>query len=429
MKISTLLICISLFVLSCSTQTVKESPKLLAKLDSLIEHKSFFELKRLFNDNEKNLSVEKQLYYSGLIEHFFNNAAVSNQKLTELLKTDGVSYNDSMLYQVYKAKRMNHINLYEYAQAVETSQFILDHFKAIADSADFAEYENEHKIWQALKNTPKQEVIKKSDCVIPMRRDKVGLMNVITIFDTDTVNFLFDTGANFSAIKRSKAQELGMEIIEAEFYVTAATGKKVNGALAIAKEFQIADITVKNAVFLVFEDEDISFPQIDYYPNGAIGFPVIEAFDELQFKKEGEIFIPQNAHVYSYNNLALDGLMPVLAVIYNTDTLRFNFDTGGSKSTLYKPFYEKYKAFVEKNYQVQQFSSASGGGSVEFEGYVIDSLALSVADSKATLSKLQLHINALDDAKSFIHGNFGQDYIKQFAKMIVSFKHSAVVFE
>jgi len=64
--------------------------------------------------------------------------------------------------------------------------------------------------------------------------------------------------------------------------------------LAVAPEISISDITIKNVVFLIMEDSDLSFPKIEYFPNGAIGFPVTRTFGELHFDKSNIIFIPQN---------------------------------------------------------------------------------------------------------------------------------------
>ncbi len=182
-------------------------------------------------------------------------------------------------------------------------------------------------------------------------------------------------------------------------------------------------------VFLVLNDEDLSFPQIGYYPNGAIGFPVIEAMDEIRINKENQIFVPQNPAEYAFNNFALDGLMPVVASKYKGDTLRFNFDTGATNTSLYPLFFKDYQQEIERTYQKETFKSGSGGGTVEFEDYIINDFHLKIADSEARLDSLRLHIEKIGAEESNFHGNFGQDYISQFDEMILSFKYSSVLFK
>jgi len=182
-------------------------------------------------------------------------------------------------------------------------------------------------------------------------------------------------------------------------------------------------------VFLVLNDEDISFPQIDYYINGIIGFPVIEAMDEIRISKNNTISIPKNPINYNQNNFALDGLTPIIAVKYKEDTLSFGFDTGARQTTLYSPFYENYKNEIEEKYKLETFKSSSAGGVIEFNGYIIEELSFSVGESSGTVNNLQLHKNNIGTDENNFHGNFGQDYIKQFDEMIISFKYSSVIFK
>ena len=54
---------------------------------------------------------------------------------------------------------------------------------------------------------------------------------------------------------------------------------------------------------------------------------------------------------------------------------------------------------------------------------------LNIADSEARLDNVRLHIENIGGEESNFHGNFGQDYIKQFDEMIISFKHASVLFK
>jgi len=363
-----------------------------------------------------------------MISNVFNQAEKSNQAIKELLENHSNVLSDTMLNELFGIKLLNHLNLYEYAKAAESSEYIQENYSALNDSSDLENLQNELKIWSALKDVPKQEIIKNGDASIPMYKDKVGLFNVDVTFGDSTKNLLFDTGANFSVVVRSLATELGMEIIDADFYVTAATGLKVKSDIAIADELEMGGIVFKNVFFLVLDDKDLSFPQIDYYINGAVGFPVIEAMDEIRISKENQIFVPQNPLEYSFNNFALNGLMPIIAAQYNGDTLRFHFDTGATTTSLYPQFYEEYKTKIENTYEKETFTAGSGGGIVEFEGYVMNNFNLKIAESTAKIDSVRLHIENIGGKESNFHGNFGQDYIKQFDEMIISFKHASVLF-
>jgi hypothetical protein len=151
--------------------------------------------------------------------------------------------------------------------------------------------------------------------------------------------------------------------------------------------------------------------------------------DEIRVSKDNQIFVPKNPVEYSHNNFALNGLMPVIAAEYNGDTLRFHFDTGASTTSLYPEFYKEYKEEIESKYKKETFTAGSGGGVLEFEGYVINDFHLKIADSEARIDKVRLHTENIGGQESNFHGNFGQDYIKQFDEMIISFKYASVTFK
>lgn len=414
---------------SCQHPQSLESKQLANDLYNLLDNENYFELKSKFDRQVSILPEDIRLAYEALVDHYFNKHAQSNKLIDKLLALDNNSLSDTLMEKLYQAKRMNHINLYEYSDAVKASDVLINTYPNLSDSSELRDLKNEHKIWLALSDSPKQEVVINSDSEIRLKRDKVGLMNITTVTGKDTVDFIFDTGANFSAIKRSLAEQLKLDIIDADFYVTAATGTEVACDLAVASEIQISNLIVKNAVFLILEDSDISFPQIEYFPNGAIGFPIIQALGELHFKGDEQIFIPKIRTKKDYNNLALDALTPVIAVKYEDDTLLFSFDTGAKSTTLYLLFYEKYQNFIDSNFTKETFKSGSAGGVLEFNGFTIDSLTFSIANSTAKLDDLRLHIEQVGDNKQYVHGNLGQDYIKQFDEMVISFTNSYITFE
>ncbi len=405
------------------------NPKVYSELEQLVNSQDYFKLKNTFDIHKNELSKTHALYFSAIINNVFNKAAISNLEIEKLLEAGDGILNDTLLNKLYRTKLLNHINLYEYEEASLCTENILNKFKTLNDSVEIQMLENEINIWSALKDVMKQEIRMDKDITFPMARDKVGLFNIDVTIGDSTENFLFDTGANFSVIIRSLAEKLGLKIIDSDFYVTAATGKQVESDLAVAPELSIGGIILENVVFLVMNDEDLSFPQISYYPNGAIGFPVIEAMNEIRISKDNRIFVPQIPVAYSYDNFALDGLMPIVAVEYERDTLRFHLDTGATSTSMFPLFYKDYRQEIEKNYKKVSFSAGSGGGVVEFGGYILNNISLKIADSFARIDSVNLHTEDIGDEESNFHGNLGQDFIRQFDEMIISFKYSSLLFK
>ena len=409
-------------------QQTTSDPQILTQLNHLVETQDYFRLRTALDEQEHRLSNNHTRYYRAMLACVFNDPEQSNQQIATLLDHPDATLGDTLMKELYGIKLQNHIQLDEYGKADQTNTFIQEHYRSLLDSSERDDLQNTQKIWHALRDIPKQEVVRNRDFTIPMHKDKVGLSNIEVAFDTTTVNMVFDTGANFSVVRRSYVDKLGLKLIPAGFQVGALTGAQITSDLAVADSLDIGGLTYKNVVFLVFNDADLTIPQVDYHINGIIGFPVIEAMDEIHIDKDDQLFIPQETEPYSYNNLALDGLMPVVAVAYRGDTLNFHLDTGAPSTSLFASFFRKYRDDIEANHEKTVFKSGGAGGVVEFEGYILDHLRLKIGDTTARLDSIQVHIQDIGDEENHFHGNLGQDYIRQFEEMIISFKYASLIF-
>lgn len=430
MKTIFLPIILALLLAGCQQKQEKTSdPDLVKSLTHFHETQDYFRLKNAFDRNEDALSDRDQLYFQAIVSNVFNQAETSNQAIEKLLETHPAGLSDTLLAEIYQIKLLNHINLYEYAEATKTSEVLLKEYRARLDSAVLEDLENEIHIWQGLKNVPKQRITKQKDCTVPLTQDKVGLQNVAVKFPAKEMNMIFDTGANISTIRRSLVDSLGMQVIEADFFVTSAMGTRVKSDLAIAEKFEIGEMALENVVFLILEDADVSFPQIDYYINGIIGFPVIEAMEEIRITEGKELFVPKSPDNYSEANFALEGLKPIVSATRKGDTLQFSFDSGATSTMLFNAYLDKYREEIEAEYQKDMLVSGSAGGLVQFEGYKDVNVRLKIGGSEAELKGLQLHIDDVGGKKNYLHGNLGQDYISQFETMVISFRDAHIGFK
>lgn len=238
-----------------------------------------------------------------------------------------------------------------------------------------------------------------------------------------SMNFIFDTGANISTISASAAQRLKLEIIPADIDVDAITGKSVKASLAVCKKMVLGNIVVENAVFLVFGDDALSFPQINYQINGILGFPVIEALKEVQLTQDDYFIVPdKETAINSSSNMAIDGLSPLIFI----DGKHFSFDTGADHTILYAPFYLENKKNIDAKYQLTKIGMGGAGGKIEHDGFKIDHTfhILGKPIVLKDISVLKTKIN-----KETVYGNIGQDVIKQFKKMTLNFDHMFIKFD
>lgn len=423
-----ILICLLSFVSEAQKHPFDED-RFYAELGRLTLKKDYFKIKELLRANQSKIDPEVNYYYRSLVENAFSHFRESNEAIELFMEGAGSMGNDSVFKEILMMKQLNLVNLFEYKDASLTNDYILEHFRHVCSEKELEELANTGKIWKALESSGKQQVHRDSDVKIQLSRDKARLANVPVSIAGNTKRFVFDTGANFSVIQRSVALEMGCEIIPVQFDVAAITGAKVKSDLAVVKELLIGELKCENVVFLVFDDKDLTFAEADYSILGIIGFPVIRSMEEIRITKADELTVLKTPEVYSESNMILDGFVPVVQVIQNSDTLQFSFDTGAAQTSLNSAYYFRYQKKVERKGKKQKLSSGGAGGIMEYEGYLLPKVTLAVGSSKATLKDLQLRNDQIGEAAANFDGNLGQDFIKQFDEMIISFKYSAIQFK
>ncbi|AEA45807.1 retropepsin-like aspartic protease [Fluviicola taffensis] len=426
--IFTLFICVSSVFVSAQKEPFNEE-KCYKSLAHLASKKDYFEVKEIITKYKSKIDPEVYFYYLGLVENGFSHFKESNEAIESFLVGSGQMNNDSLFKEILMIKQLNLISLFEYEEASNLNQYILENFNNICTPVELDDLLNTGKIWKALENSGKQKITHSNDARIQLTRDKANLANIPVTISDKKKNFVFDTGANFSVIQRSVALEMNLEIMPIQFDVSAITGATVKSDLAVAKELFIGGIKCENVVFLVFDDADLTFSEADYSIQGIIGFPVIRNLDEIHLNSKDELFIPKIAQEFPVSNLIINGFVPVVQVIKDSDTLNFTFDTGAAETSLNSSYYSKYKKKIERKGKKQLLKSGGAGGIVEYEGYLLPQVTLSVGTSKAKLVNMQVRKDVVGETDGLFEGNLGQDFIKQFETMVISFKYSHILFK
>ena len=392
--------------------------------DSLIKDKDFFTARDYVQKNKSAFTDFHSLVLQAYISTVFNRPAVSNQKIGELFSDFSAQLEDSLKLDLLSMRQSNHARLYEYANADAVMKQILKDYAGLMPEDEVKDYRNTAVIWKALAGQPKQEITIGATTVLKMPRDKAGLTNLEVRQGELAVDFIFDTGANISTVTETTAAKLNMKMLDGKVEVGTITGAKIQSGLAICPEFFIGDIRIRNAVFLVFPDSALAFPQIGYQINGIIGFPVIEAFREIQITKNDEFIIPQKETAYHNQNMALDFLNPVI----NINGEHYTFDTGATGTSLYKKYFLKHKDVVISNYQETGLQFGGAGGMLTKKGYNI-AFTTVIEGKRLTIKQVQLFTENIGDSESHFYGNIGQDVIEQFQKMTINFDNMFIKFD
>lgn len=399
-----------------------------SKLKMLYQQKKYFRLKNLLNSSSGQIEEWQYLYFKALVDNLFNKHEESNKNIDEIFKNYSNRINDTITSKLCEVQLVNNIHLFKYKEAAETSKKLLKDYKPFLDSTDLADYINEINIWRALTNVPPQTLSKTQDTKVQMTKDWLGLWNIPVTISDSTYDFIFDTGANISTVTESFAKKLGFKILDTEFEVGTATDKKVKSGLAVAEELSIGNLTYHNIVFLILPDETLSFPQVNYSIDGVIGFSIIEAMEEIHITKNLELSVPVQPTVKYSENLAFDGLTPILLAIHKKDSLGFAFDTGAMITHLFFSYYNKYKGEIDSKYKLRTLRIGGAGGSINVKGFILDKITLTIGNSNAKLKKVRLVAEEIKEDDNYFYGNIGQDVVSQFDDMVINFKSMYIDF-
>lgn len=389
------------------------------KIYALAKQKNFFRAKEVYDSNRAALSASYQNYVEALLDNAFNKTAESEARIA-VLKGD---FSDVLWFEMYKVKEDNAVKSYNYKEAKEVVQLMLQRYKYLLSPDAQADLENSLVMWSALERVPPQRVTIQGTNRLPMIKDKVGLKNLQTIIGKDTLDLIFDTGANFSTVSLSTAKRMHMQVIPAEIAVGTITGNDIKGQLGVCKMFKLGNIKVENAVFIVLADSALTFPTKDYEISGILGFPVISAMKEVQLTKDGYLIIPeQETAITQKPNLAIDRLSPLIYI----DGMHYHFDTGADETFLYSKFYEENKEEISGNYVPSMIRFGGAGSKAEVAAYKIR-YKFNIMGKDVVLDTVPVIKEQISDEK--VYGNIGQDVIRQFNKMTINFDRMFIKFD
>ncbi len=389
---------------------------------NLIQKKDFFNAEKRFEAEKKQFPKGYKDFTEAILYNAFNQPELSEQKAAPLIGS-GSPLPDSLMLKLYRIREDNAMKQYKYASAGNILKTIQAKYGKLLSQEEKEDLENTLKIWTALEDQPGQKTEIRSTTTLKMEKDKAGLKNLKVEINGDSDGFIFDTGANLSVITESAARRFQMKVIPAGIKVDAITGASVMADLAVCKKMTLGNITVENAVFLVFPDSALAFPQISYQIHGILGFPVIESFKEIQMTKDGYFIVPEKETAVSApSNMAIDGLTPMIGM----DGMHFSFDTGAERSMLYYPYYLKNKQLIDQNYKTAPISFGGAGGTKTYNGAEIEAV-FHILDKKVTLNKVS--VLKENFGKHKVYGNIGQDVINSFQKLTLNFDQMFIKFE
>ncbi len=397
------------------------NPEDVKQLHVLLDQKDYFRLDTHFKAVSNDIDDEDRLYFKAFIDNAFNRNTECIKDVDSLFAEKDLKLTDSARYTLKSIQSDSYFKTFQYAKAAACDSDIIKNYKLHKGTID--DVKNDLLIRNALKNTPSQETVIKNNTSINWTKDNIGLIEIPVKTNAQTFSAIFDTRANISSITQSYAKKLGLRILDVSYNEgSGATGIQFKTGMGIADSLQIGDIKVKNVVFQVMPDSILYIAPVKFQLNIIIGFPVIEQLGEVHIYGKGTMMIPLNPAHKGLHNFALSGLDPVLALSVGKDILPFLFDSGATTSTLYAPYFKRYKDEIVKTGKKKMMGFGGAGGMDKKEVYVLPKALLGLGSKTVSIDSVGVLTKPIGTSESF-YGNIGQDFTRQFSEIIYNFRY------
>jgi hypothetical protein len=149
----------------------------------------------------------------------------------------------------------------------------------------------------------------------------------------------------------------------------------------------------------------------------------------MHILKNGSLKVPLHPTNSNFQNLALDGLTPIVNAATDDDTLSFSFDTGAMETMLYSNYYDQFIRNGDRRGKKKTVKMGGAGTVEKIRSLQLKNFNLYVGDKVAVMDKITVSKEKINNNKKAIYGNIGQDVIRQFDEMIINFESMYVAFK
>lgn len=109
--------------------------------------------------------------------------------------------------------------------------------------------------------------------------------------------------------------------------------------------------------------------------------------------------------------------------------MAFSFDTGATRTTFYRMFYDAASEAERAAAEPKTIRSGGAGGMTETAGYKMKNIEMSVGGKIARFPEIEVIGESKSERSRYFYGNIGQDVIKQHEKMTLDFTSMRITFE
>lgn len=377
----------------------------LQHLRKLYDTDRMFELRRAVT--ESAASDGEMLLYQAAVDARFGHEALAIDKLRRFLhghpepKAEKKA-NEELAGALERLGR--------YGEAAQAWSQALQ--RTPANDRDRADEANTAQLNEALRDVPTQTVRVDDSWTVQARRNALGTWNVPVAVNGAAGDWIFDTGANMSAITESEARRMKLVVRETTTYVSGSTGKKNPLRLAIANDLRFGGARFENVVFLVLEDQSLYVAPIKQQINGILGLPLIRALGSVAMSADGLMRAEGATPAQPGEpNLFFQELTPMIAAVHGGHELQMFLDTGNNTTFLYPSSRLALSASERSHLKKKREKMGGAGGVTKRTAEVIPSLRFEILRREVELKTLSLLSKQPLGGMGHRDGVFGADVL------------------
>jgi len=374
----------------------------LSHLRELADKKQMFELRAALQ--QPGWKDSETVFYRALVESRLGQEAAGIEHLEKFLATHPPRDLEQPAYEELASAQLRLGRYGETARAIAAALQVMP--KTDENRSDT---ENDRKLYESLRDVPPQSIEFGEDTPVEAKFNAIGSWNVPLEVNGRPAEWIFDSGANLSALTESEAARLGLRVLESTAYVKGSTDKKNALRLAVAPDLRFGRARLKNVVLLVLSDESVYIGPLKYQIRGILGFPVLRALGQVGISAKGQVHVGSNAAAVGDANLFFDDLRPIVEVRHADHRLLMFVDTGANASTGYPSFRAALTKDEIAKLTKQQDQTGGAGGVITRRIDTVPFIRLEFLGRPTELKKLTL-VSTEPPAKSrYLAGVIGMD--------------------
>lgn len=360
-----------------------------------------------------------------MLASYFNRPQEAVVKIDTLLShnQDFLGFNSTCNLVALRAKLIGEQGYY--ADAADQLYDFLNQVDAFASRKDFPGHQQLADFYNQIRDVQAPSVVRpEKDTEISFTIEKAGrgiLMFIPVGINGKTYKFIFDTGAGSTFLSSRLAKEMGLRILRDSLTINGAVASET-GRSGLIDSMTIGDITFKNSIVSIANPN----PAVDtvYQVDAVLGSDFMRLVGEaVIYPQTGKIVFPVHKTPLpdtGRNMMFYDGAMS-LKLYSGNELLRFCFDTGDVKASLFKCYYEKHKTEIDKTALKDTITSGGFGGVRKHEVLCLESLPLQIGKTAFEIPGIHVEPEDLETAlRNEKDGSLGMDFIKLFDKVIIS---------